>query len=101
MLVKLSYKDILRAKSIQVFLAAYKQKKERNNDDLEVDKLAIYFRDFRKNVFDLKQISKSVRAMYEDYNEVELANKDLEELNDEVELLLENTQNMIKDLKNC
>jgi hypothetical protein len=48
---------------------------------LEVDKLATAFRDFRKNVFSLKQISKRIRAMYEDYNDVELVTKDIEDLN--------------------
>ena len=37
--------------------------------------------------------------MYADYNEIELANKDLEELNDEVELMMENTKTMLADLR--
>jgi hypothetical protein len=36
----------------------------------------------------LKQVSKRVRAMYEDYNEVEPVTKDVEEINQEVTLIL-------------
>lgn len=40
--------------AVNVFISAQKQKIERNKDDLEVDKLAVAFRDFRKNLFGLR-----------------------------------------------
>lgn len=80
-LCKLAYKDDLRMKAVNVILSAQRQKVERQKDDLDINNLAIVFRDFRKNIFSLKQISKRVRSMYEDYNEVEMVTKDVEDIN--------------------
>lgn len=68
-------------KAVNVILSAQRQKVERQKDDLDINNLAIVFRDFRKNIFSLKQISKRVRSMYEDYNEVEMVTKDVEDIN--------------------
>eukprot|EP00347_Sterkiella_histriomuscorum_P011835 403370921 len=96
---KLAYKDVIRANAVSVILSAQRQKIERQKDDLDAQQLAIVFRDFRKNIFTLKQISKKVRGMYEDYNEVELVTKDVEEINQEVSLLMEIQQEILKEFK--
>jgi hypothetical protein len=80
-LCKLKAKDDLKMKAINVILSAQRQKVERQKDDLNVKRLAVVFRDFRKNIFSLKQVSKRIRAMYEDFSEVEMVTKDIEEIN--------------------
>ena len=99
-LQKLSFKDELRLRAVNVIISAQKQKKERQKDDLEINSLAVAFRDFKKNVFDLKQTSKRIRAMYEDYNDVELITKDVEDINQEIELLLNEQAGLLNDFKN-
>eukprot|EP00347_Sterkiella_histriomuscorum_P011352 403372782 len=98
-LCKLAYKDMLRANAVSVILSAQKQKMARQKDDLNISNLSVVFRDFKKNVFSLKQISKKIRGLYEDYNEVELVTKDVEELNQEVNLILEVQAQIFKDFK--
>ena len=87
-LCKLRYKEELRMRAVNVFISSQKQKQERAKDDLEVERLAVAYRDFRRNVFLLKQTAKRIRAMYDDYNDVELVTKDIEDINQEIVLTM-------------
>ncbi|CDW88462.1 small-conductance calcium-activated potassium channel protein [Stylonychia lemnae] len=98
-LCKLAFKEDLRMKAVNVILSAQRQKVERQKDDLDISRLAVVFRDFRKNVFSLKQVSKRVRAMYEDYNEVEVVTKDVEEINQEVNLLMSTQEDVLNEFR--
>jgi len=66
---------------------------------LEISQLAISFRDFRRDIFSLKQTAKRIRAMYEDYNDIELVTKDVEDINTEIEMLMEEQSGFLEDFK--
>ena len=45
----------------------------------------------------LKLVAKRVRAMYDEYSEVEMITKDIEDINQEMELLRTGQSDLLKD----
>mmetsp|Transcript_23762 Transcript_23762/g.23458 ORF Transcript_23762/g.23458 Transcript_23762/m.23458 type:complete len:139 (+) Transcript_23762:825-1241(+) len=71
---------------------------------MNIMQLVAVLRKFRKHVYIFQQISKQIRAMYDNLNEMELMKKDIEEINGELDAFwvansdIKDTLKTIKDI---
>jgi hypothetical protein len=63
-----------------LILSARRLKVQRLKDDMDISKLAVTYRDFKRNVFALKNQNTRIRAMYDEYSEIELIAKDIDKI---------------------
>eukprot|EP00347_Sterkiella_histriomuscorum_P023501 403334408 len=96
-LCKLQYKDELRQRAVDVILSASRQKKERQKEDIDPSNLSSAYGNFKKNIFSLRQVSKKVRGMYDEYSQLELVTKQAEQMNQEMQLMMEAQQSIMKE----
>ncbi|CDW71264.1 small-conductance calcium-activated potassium channel protein [Stylonychia lemnae] len=98
LLLRLYYKEQLKLKATQVLSSAFKQKNVKFKEPDNRKKILSSIRNFRKYMIDFQQTARTVRSFYEADTDVEIMQKLIENLMDDVTSLRDQQDQMNESL---
>lgn len=99
LLMKMKFKDQLKASTVNVIISAQRHKFERSRDEIDYTRLSTAYTMFRKSIFELKRAAKRVQAMRGNENEIDNFTKDIGDIHKECDKVRTEQKLLLMDLR--